>query len=240
MKKKQLLSLLLVFSFSIVGGCSNDNFEKEAERVKKVKEESKVDSNAEKEKEKKQEKMYKDMEKPLDEVILENDLDSVKEMANNEVVKKDHYEDPNEFAKYAANVLYGFYTASITPEQYYEFQKLYGSKDMVDELPTEKDAIVILTTIQDMYKKQNITGEEYTLTQVELDHLQREGTFYRKVLTTNGEEYFITSIKKEDKGWKFVEDSPSPPYTEMEEQKPGESTDKIKVEGADQSGTTGN
>lgn len=238
MKKDKIFKVLLVLSFSLAG-CSNDEFEKEAERVKKVKESNSVDSQDLAKKEKQQEKMYKKMEKPLDEVILENDLDSAEEVETTEVSKKEYFEDPNEFAKYAADILYKFYTASLPPEQYYDFQLNYGSKELISELPSEKDAIIILTSIQDMYKKNNITGEEYTLTKVELDRLQREGIFYRKVLTTNGLEYFITSIKKEDKGWKFVEDSPSPPYVEEEEQASA-TEENIKEEDAENNGTTGN
>lgn len=213
MIRPNFFTLLFVSSIILIG-CSNSAFEKEEQRVKKIKDETLM-ADDETKKEKKQDNVYKELEKPLEEVILENDLDPRSEVESTQVAKKEHYEDANEFAKYAAGILYEFYTITISPEEYYEFLMNYGSKEVIKELPTKNDAIVILTTLQDMFKKQNITGETYTLTNVELDRFKRNGTFYRKVLTTNGEEYFITSITKENKGWKYVEDSPSPPYTEL-------------------------
>lgn len=213
-KSFKILSSALAISL-LLTGCMNSKFEEEAQRVKEQKEEMKK-KEKEKEKEnknkKKQDDIYKELEKPLEEVILENDLDAVKEMPSLEVEEKPNFEDAAEFAKYAGKMLYLFYTQQITPEQYYDFQINYGSSQVIDELPTEKDAINILTSLQDMFKKQNITGEEYKITEPQLDRLKRNATFYRKILTTNGKEYFITTITKEDEGWKYVEDSPSPPY----------------------------
>jgi len=213
MNKIKFFILLLASSISIVG-CSNDAFEKEEQRVKNVKEENKLAADDTKE-DKKKDKMYQDMEKPLDEVILENDLDPATEVESIETTKKEHFVDAAEFSKYTADILYKFYTLAISPEEYYDFLMNYGSIEVIKELPTKKDAIVILSTIQEMYRNQNITGESYTITNIEFDRFNRNGTYYRKLLTTNGEEYFITTITKEDTGWKYVEDSPSPPYTEM-------------------------
>ncbi|MEI2356286.1 hypothetical protein [Mesobacillus zeae] len=197
----------------LLTGCIGNNFEKEAQRVKEQKEELKKETTAkENKKSKEQAALYKSLEKPLDKVILENDLDSVKEMDSIQVESKTHYDNASELARYAGQVLYGFYTGQVSPKEYYKFLLGYGSEDVKNELPSKDDALVILSTLSDTYKNANITGEGYDLTEVTYDRLKRSGTFYRKVLTTNGEEYFITTITLEDGKWKYVEDSPSPPY----------------------------
>lgn len=214
----KIVTSLLIGSLFLTG-CFNSKFEDEAKRVKERKEELKKEEKANKAKSnKEQEEFYKKLEKPLEEVILENDLDEVKEIDAKEVQEKIHFEDGLDFAQYASKVLYGFYTQQISSKQYYEFLRNHGSSSVKAELPTEKDAITILTTLQDMYKTQNITGDGYKITQVVFDRLNRDGTFYRKVTTTNGEEYFMTTITKEETGWKYVEDSPSPPYTQIEDE----------------------
>ncbi|RHW35976.1 hypothetical protein D1B31_17970 [Neobacillus notoginsengisoli] len=211
--KKRIFTSFLAASL-LLTGCFNSKFEEEAKRVKQKKEELQKEEKANKSKSQKEEvDFYKKLEKPLEETILENDLDEVKEMDTKEVQEKPVFEDGTEFAQYTGKVLYEFYTQQITPEEYYKFLKSYGSISVNEELPTEKDALTILATIQDMFKKQNITGDGYKITQVEFNHSKRNGTFYRKVTTTNGEEYFLTSIIKENGGWKYVEDSPSPPYS---------------------------
>lgn len=212
MKRAIILAPMLATSV-LLTGCFNSSFEEEAKRVKERKQELKQEekvkiSNSEKE----QKEFYKKLEKPLDEVIWENDLDKVIEIEPADVQEKATFEDSLEFAQYTSKILYEFYTQQISPEQYYMFLMNHGSSSAKDGLPTKKDAVLILTNIQDMYKKQNITGDGYKLTQVILDRLKRDGTFYRKLTTTNGEEYFITTITKEKEGWKFVEDGPSPPY----------------------------
>ena len=202
---------LVLTATILISGCSG-NFEDEAQRIQQKKDEMKKEKEVEKKKVKEQEGKYKDMEKPLDEVILENDLDVVREVDSLEVEKKAQYEDETEFSKYAAQVLYYFYTLQISPKQYYEFIMEHGSEKVKSELPSEKDAIAILFNLQEMFKKQNINGESYTLTNVALDRVKREGNFYRKVHTSNGEEFFMTIIKKENGVWKYEDDSPAPPY----------------------------
>lgn len=170
----------------------------------------------EKEQEEKEKEIYESMEKPINEVVEENNLDQVKvnsDTANIHEMK--NYTDATEFSKYVAKVLYDFYTIQMDSRSYYNFMKNYGSKDMIADLPSEKDAITFYTTLQDMYKQKGITGDGYVITEVIFDAKQTEGHFYRKLTTTNGVEYFITTITKEKDGWKFVEDSPSPPFEEI-------------------------
>lgn len=212
MRKTAVLFSFVTASL-LLTGCLNSSFEDEAKRVKERKEELRKEEKENKNKsEKALNEYYKGQEKPLEEAILENDLDEVKEIDPSEVSEKSKFEDAMKFAQYTSRILYEFYTQQISPEQYYNFLISHGSSNVKEELPSEKDAITILSALQDMYKKRNITGDGYKLTTIEFDRLKRDGTFYRKVSTTNGEEFFITTIIKEDEGWKYVEDSPSPPY----------------------------
>ncbi|MDE3841008.1 hypothetical protein C0966_17225 (plasmid) [Bacillus methanolicus] len=213
---KAMLSFLAVCVF--LSGCSGDKF---TEEVKKTEAKNQEIKKTQKEKEavdnKELKEFYEDLEKPLDEVIQENDFDTVKIMDSIKATQQDHFQDGKEFAKYAAQILYQFYTLQISPDQYYEFLVKYGSESVKKDLPSKEDALNILTNLQNMYKKQNMNGENYVLTEVTYNRFKREGWFYRKVLTTNGEEYYITTIVKEDEGWKYEDDSPSPPFEEIEQ-----------------------
>lgn len=202
----------MISASMLLVACSNSKFEEEAKRVEQIKAENEKKEAAEKLSDKEKYEIYKDMEKPLYEVIKENDLDVLQEVASIEGETKDTYEDPAEFSKYASQILYNFYISQIDASKYYTFLMQYGSERVKEELPSEEDAIAIFTSIQDSFKKQNITGDSYTLTNVAFDRMKREGNFYRKVNTTNGEEYFMTIIKKEDGVWKYEDDSPAPPY----------------------------
>lgn len=209
--KYQLKVFSALVATSLFLTACNSKFDEEAERVNKLKNEAKETSSKDSDQEQLKEQ-YKEMEKPLDEVIMENDLDKVQEVPSIEVEVKSEYQDPVEFSKFVSQKLYNFYISQITPEEYYKFLTEYGSERVISELPTEKDAISILKSIQDMFKQQNITGESYTLTNIALNRLKNEGSFYRKVITTNGDEYFVTIIKKEDGLWKYEDDGPAPPY----------------------------
>ena len=210
---KLSVSLLLLTSAILLTGCE-DKISKEAEKNRKQNEESqKKHELIEKKNAAEKEELYKEMEKPLDEVIQENDLDAAKEITNPKVIEKDSYIDAQEFANYVSEQLYLFYTNRLSPQQYYNFLKKFGDKNIKKQYPTEEDAINILTSIQEMYKKANTTGESHTVTKVEYNRLKTEASFYRKVITAQGVEYFITTIKKENQGWKFSSDDPSPPYT---------------------------
>lgn len=208
--KFPIIPVMLSASMILVA-CSNSKFEEEAKRVEQVKIKNEKQA-AEKLTDEEKYEIYKGMEKPLDDVIKENDLDVLQEVSSIEVEIKDTYEDPIEFSKYASQILYNYYISQIKPEEYYRFLLQHGSERVKADLPSEVDAVAIFTSIQDSFKKQNITGDAYTLTNVDFNRMKREGNFYRKLLTTNGEEYFMTIIKKENGVWKFEDDSPAPPY----------------------------
>jgi hypothetical protein len=211
-RKKAMIPFVL--GCVLLSGCSNgftDEVKKNEMKNQEIQKEKKQKEDA---KNKAQTDFYKGKEKPLNEVVKENDLDTVKVMSTIDYVEQDQYQDANEFAKYVAHMLYGYYTLQVSPEQYYSFLQKYGSDASLKKLPTEKDALTVIASVQDMFKKQNITGESYVLTEVTFNRMKNEGMFYRKVLTTNGEQYFATTIVKENGQWKFDEDGPAPPFIE--------------------------
>ncbi|MEN0651317.1 hypothetical protein NSQ82_20295 [Caldifermentibacillus hisashii] len=215
MENKFTVSLIIIASMLLVNGCSDGKFIEEAKQTKEQNQKAQVNKEKEeKERVAREKELYESMEKPIDEVIQENDLDKVELNSDNNIKEMSTYEDANEFSKYAAKILYDFYTSQIDPKGYYDFIKNYASKETIAELPSEADAINLYSTLQNMYKQKNITGDGYIITNVIYDSNQRGGYFYRKLTTTNGVEYFITTITKEGDGWKFVEDSPSPPFEE--------------------------
>ncbi|KZE68023.1 hypothetical protein AWM68_17795 [Fictibacillus phosphorivorans] len=215
---RKILILSLLTTSLLMTGCFNTAFQEKIEEKQKEKEQAKKASAEKKaEKKDKENETYEKLAKPLDEVINESDLDTGKIITPvGDVKAKNSYENSGDFSIYVADVLYKFYTQQISPEQYYEFLTKYGSRSTVQELPSKEDAITILGSLQGLYKSKNIQGESYVLTEIMLGRLKKEGHFYRKVITTNGEEYFISTIAKEDGAWKFVEDSPSPPFEEGE------------------------
>lgn len=212
MRFKPFYSSLLISGFIILSGCSNDPFVKEAKKINDTKdthEETETDSKSQD-----LESFYKDQVRPLDEVVAELDGESVKILDKKEVEVKSSYEDPEEFARYAADILYKFQSLQISPEDFYKFILDYGSIQTVEELPQKHDAINIFKSIQDSYLQANVKGESYDITVVNLDRFKRQGYFYRKVLSTEGINYFITSIYKEDGAWKYITDEPSDPFYE--------------------------
>lgn len=210
-----ILSASTLLSSILLIGCSGGNFVEEARRANEQNQnQQQIKAEEEEKRKEEQDKKYEEMKRPIDEVIQENKLDQVTVITDKNVEPKENYQDENEFAKFVGQVLYLYYTQQLTPEQFYEFNLQFGSEEVIEALPSKEDAIAVYTTIQDMYKQRNVSGEDYEITEVILDRFKRDGYFYRKVITTNGEEYFLTSITKEGDYWKYVEDSPSPPYIE--------------------------
>jgi hypothetical protein len=200
------VSLVLLMS-----GCTNERFKEEVAKTEKANLENrqKQDDGAG---ENIDYETYSKLVKPLGEVIKENELDSVNTVEVIDISPDLTLDSASDVAQYSARVLYEFYTFQITSEDYYTFLIQHGSETTVQELPSKEDVLMILNNLQAMHK--DVRGENYELTEIEFNRLQNEGHFYRKVVTTYGIEYFITTIKKEEKSWKFVQDEPSPPYVE--------------------------
>jgi uncharacterized lipoprotein YehR (DUF1307 family) len=206
-----LISVSLVL---LISGCTNEKFKEEVERTEKVNLENRQKHDAAGESI--DHETYSKLEKPLDEVIKENELDSVNTVEVIDISPDLTFGSASDFAQYSARILYKFYTSQITSEDYYTFLIQHGSETTVQELPSKEDALMILNNLQAMYK--DVRGENYELTETDFNRLENEGHFYRKVVTTNGIEYFITTITKEENSWKFVQDEPSPPYVERNEE----------------------
>jgi outer membrane murein-binding lipoprotein Lpp len=214
MKYRKMLIGSLVLSSLVVAGCNN-KIVKEAEDVSESN--KKLETNvAEKqeEKEKKAQDLYKDLEKPIDEVVEAVEKEKMKQVDTN-VVEKASYEDPNEFSKKVAKVLYEFTTGKMSSENYYEFQKASASKSYIEQyLPEEKEGLLFVKNVQSLLiQKTPELEDRYTLTQVSINRTKTEGHFYRELTTIKGEKlYYISTIVKEDGVWKFQDDSPSPPF----------------------------
>lgn len=208
MNKKSILTTAV--TCAILTGCGL--FPKEVERVEALKEQNKIEEQNQEEKIEEQNQKYSETARPLEEVIEENDLDKMVELESIDGEEKDTYDNPEDLSKYVSQKLYDFYTLQLSPEQYYQFLVQYGSQNVVNSLPSKKDAISIFTSLQSNYRELNITGDGFTITNITLNRMNQEGFFYRKVNSTNGEEFFITTVVKEGNEWKYDNDSPSPPY----------------------------
>lgn len=214
MKVTPLLISSIITSGLILTGCTNsDPLVKEAKKIKESqqKEENQVENNKQSEKERQE--FYEEQAKPMEEVIEEMDKDEVTLLTTNKEIKaKEEFTDVEEFAQYTSDILYKFQTLQLDSKTYYQFMTTYGTEELKQNLPQEEDAITIYKSIQDAYLKENIHGESYQVTKPVLDRLGRNGYFYREVLSTKGEEYFITTIVKEDGSWKYSSDDLSPPF----------------------------
>ncbi|MGG1594773.1 hypothetical protein [Terribacillus saccharophilus] len=212
MRKLIVLSFTLTLVFLV--GCSDSFVEKAKEtQGKQVEDNETEDIKSEQE----LENFYKEYEKPISDSLQENDLDELEEIEKNESVSKDINEkDPELFAQYVAAILFSFENGELKAEQYYEFLSKYGSDKVVADLPKDKhDGVHIFESIQELYKESNPAAKDYTLSKLQYSQGKVEAYFYRKVLRDKKEEFYITTIVKEDGIWKFSDDSPSAPYIEQ-------------------------
>lgn len=208
-----VISSLLMLSISLYG-CAQDSLVKEAQKTEQENKQKLEEKNRNVAAvSKKEETIYKKMEKPIDEVIKEDNLDKEKVIDKN-VLKKDEFTDPKEMAKYTGVILNKFYSLQITPQEFYDFIQLYGSKDAIKALPQKEDALNVLSVIQSQFKDQGIDYKDYVITDVTLNKMKDEAYFYRKSITKSGKIYNITTLVKENGIWKYQEDSPSPPFDE--------------------------
>lgn len=198
----------------LLSSCSNKLVDEaiktqEMNQIKIEEEEIKLEEEKEEQRE-----LYKSMEKPLEEVIQENALDQKKVINQEEdISEKTNFTDETEFALYVSSVLFDFRNGTISPEEYFSFLSKHSAKDIKKEFPTDKEtALLIYSNIQSLFKDNDIKPESYITSEVTLNASKKEGHFYRKILTNKGEEFYITTIVKEDGQWKFSDDSPSPPF----------------------------
>lgn len=178
-----------------------------------VKEKQKKDEELQK----KQEEILKDLEKPLDEVISNNELDQVTLLPLSETEMKETYKNPSELAIHVSDVLFKFYKGELTPEEFYQFLKKYGSKSVKENLTDKENSIIIYQNVQSLYREKNPDIESFVITEPVLSGSKKEAYFYRKVTSPLGEEYNVTTLVLEGGSWKFLEDSPSPPFEILKE-----------------------
>ncbi|WP_157076603.1 hypothetical protein [Sutcliffiella cohnii] len=213
MKRNFLVGLMLVV---LLTGCLNDRIVQEAKNKNQSKEES---SNEElvpqsSDEEEKVDEITKTIEEALEEI--EKDKRTI---IPGEFEIKDKYDDETEFAGFVSEQLFKFYNLDLSPKAYYEFLIKHGSTRMKEELEVlnnEIDGIAFLTNIQGLMKDRELAGSHYEITEVELNGGKSEAHFYRKVMAYGNASYYITTIVKENGVWKYLEDSPSPPFDEID------------------------
>lgn len=214
MKYRRLLIGSLVLATLLVTGCNN-KIVKEAEDVSESNKKLETSvAEEQEEKEKKVKDLYKDLEKPIDEVVEAVEKEKMKQV-DTKVIEKEFYEDPNEFSKKVAKVLYEFTTGEMSSEGYYEFLKANASNSYIEQyLPEKKEGLLFVKNVQSLLiQKTPELEDKYILTQVSINRTKTEGHFYRELTTVKGEKmYYISTIVKEDGVWKYQDDSPSPPF----------------------------
>jgi len=224
MKGKMLeVAIATIICIIVLAGCGS-KIAGDARQVQEMNEQIQSEQMTPEEERQKETEEMKEFYNELDnrdteEIVQENKFEEAVVQENIEVEHKDAYHDPDEFSKFVAEILFNFYNRGIKAENYYEFLLKYGSESVIENLPTKEDAIAVYESIQSHYHEQNIMLDSYQITEVKLNHSETEGYFYRKVISTNGTEYFISTIVKENGVWKFLEDGPSPPFEEVENEK---------------------
>jgi hypothetical protein len=217
MKYRKSIILAIAASSLWLSACNNkvlqDSKETDAKnshRLEKI--ENKISKEDQEEKE-----LYKEMEKPVEEVVDSIEKDKVK-VIDSKIVEKPKYDDPNEFANKLAKVLFSFSTNKMTASEYYSFLDIHASSSFKDQyLPNKEEGILYFENIQGLLTTNNpALKDDYTVTEVKIEQSKIEGYFYRRMMTSEGKPlYYITTIVKEQDGWKFQDDSPAPPFDEQ-------------------------
>lgn len=211
--KFRLMILCLLTTF-LLAGCMEDDLVKNAKEMEKeYKEQIKAEEKENQKVNDKQNEILEDLKRPLDQVVSENEYDSVELNDSKDINIKNSYENIDQFALYTAKVLYDFYASNISSEVFYEFLKNYSSKRFQAEtLSDKKNAIMIYENVQSIIQEQSINRESYIITKATLNKSKKEGYFYRKVSTDDGDEYYVTTLVLEDGSWKYDSDEPSIPF----------------------------
>lgn len=208
-KKLIKISLLAVSATLILSACSSSRLLNSAEKVEEGNNKETVEERVEREyKEQiaKWEKDYVKFDKTVDEAVDEVEKEVVGEKVNIGLVMKDKYTDPREMAKFTSEMLFKFTNGDLTPQEYIEFIKNYGSATMLEStltLNADKD-LALITTIQNRILDAGIKYSNYELSTPNV--VGNEITFYRKMVTTDGKEaYFKTKLIKNNDGILFYE-----------------------------------
>ncbi|WP_078557262.1 hypothetical protein [Bacillus alkalicellulosilyticus] len=158
--------------------------------------------------------LYQELERPIEEVLSEIELEERELIAKDEQLPvRQQYTDEEEFAQFVAEKLYRFYTLELSPEEFYKFNINYGSQEILEGMASDREGnIVVYSNIQSLFEELTTIKHGYDISTVGLNSNRREGYFYRLIYTNLGEEYYITTIVREDGIWKFSNDKTSPPF----------------------------
>lgn len=212
-------ALVVLICGSLVG--CNEQMMSEIDRVKDSKQEITTQHNENEEKKQEMMESYKEMEKAPEEVVANMDKESLHVLNKMETpILLENTTDETEFARSIAAAMFNFFTFKWSPEEYYSFLNVHGSRYYRnDVLAKEEEAILLFKNVQGLLKdRTEHIPEEYEITEVILNKGKSSGYFYRKDTTRNGAEaYYIISIKKEDGYWRLEGDRPSPPYEKIED-----------------------
>lgn len=219
-----LVSAILLSACTPGGGFMEEEVEKTEKKNKETQEQQQKDNPVAEGDE--MPELSKEQQEVLDQ--LEGDVNTALEKVEKDKEKnikivvpaeKDKFTEPVELAQYISAKFYDFHVGKLTPEEFYEVTYKHYHKDFSGELPKNRDNILAtFSEIQKVYKTQlNARIESYNLTEVHVDQrLKNEATFYRRYnMSDDKPMYFKTVLKLKDDQWLLVDDSPSPPYIEM-------------------------
>jgi hypothetical protein len=218
MKAKGLLITLIsgIIMFSV--GCSSDRLNSSAEQAKKeAQEEKKKNKDLTYEEQIKEwQKKYEKQAVDVDKVLKENPYKEVRKYGKLEFEVRESYENPQEFANFAAQTLYKFYRGEISPDAYLNFVYDYGSTFMKRNIGTGniEDDVEVVKSLQKQIAPTARDYADYELSEVITSEEDPNIAYvYRKLYTVTGaEKYFqITLPKSKDNTWLLADEQASAP-----------------------------
>lgn len=217
--KKVLISFVLVTSVFTLTACGGaDRLVKEAEKVTQENEVAQKSEQEEREKDyeakvKEWQEMYaKYGEQTREETLEKISKRPVGPVNDDPIVVKEAYTEPDEFARFASDILFNFHRGDISAEDYVVFLENYGSENMKGLLLTgDRDTDVnLMNSIQSRIRDQGIHYKSYEISKVQT--VGKTGVFYRKLITSTGlQEFYKTELTKKGDYWYIDNDELSDP-----------------------------
>ncbi|MFD5853586.1 hypothetical protein ACFWGC_25980 [Cytobacillus pseudoceanisediminis] len=164
---------------------------------------------------KEQKDILENMDKTTEEAVLENELNSKKEIPIIVPKNKSEFKDPDEFSQYISSIFFSFYKGDLSPEDLLDHLIRNGHPDYLAQLPKErKNQIATLEFLQQKYTEQLKSPiVSYAITDLQYQQRAGEAVFYRKYILENQKEiYSISILKKKGDTWLLFDDGPSAPY----------------------------
>lgn len=206
MKKKRLLALSIgITAIVVLSACGPNRLLNSAKEVEE-KEPDAVEIQKKFENEyqdqiKKWEELYAVSDKSVIDAIDEYKKEKVGETINIELVQREQYTDAREMAKFVSQQLFDFSNGDLTPKQYIEFLREYGSPQLLEASLTldEQADITLMKTIQQTITDSGVKYKTYSFSTPNV--LGDQITFYRKMITTTGQTvYSVTTLYKSADG----------------------------------------